>query len=255
MPSWTLVSYTLTAALRDRLLMTMVVAMILCTSLSIFMASAAVTEKNQFLVVFSAGSLRFVGVFGLVLFIVFFIRRSFESRDIEFLLAKPVGRVQLILSMALTFALIGIGMALVEGLCIYMLSPQAFDYGRALWMLSVMVENSIMAVVALFFSLILSSAAMAAMASFGLYVLARMMGQILGILAKSPANQFYADALHHVMQYISAVTPRLDLMGQSSWLIYGPGGDVGIGFLLAQGAAFTALILLAALIDFVRRQF
>lgn len=255
MPTWPLVSYALTAAFRDRLLMTMVVAMVVCTSLSIFMASAAVTEKDQFMVVFSAGSLRLAGVFGLVLFIVFFIRRSFEARDIEFLLARPVGRVQLILSIALAFAIIGALMAAVKGLCIYLLQPSLFGEGRILWMASMGVENIIMACAALFFSLILSSAAMAAMATLGLYVLARMMGQILGILAATPENYLLADGLHHVMQYIAVITPRLDLMGQTSWLIYGPSGAVGFSFLAAQGAAFTALILIAALIDFVRRQF
>lgn len=255
MVSWNLIKYVLTAAVRDRLVISLIIMLVLGSCLALFMGSAAVSEKGQFLAVFAAGGLRFVGVLGLVLFVVFFIRRSFDSKDVEYLLSRPVGRIQFLLSYTIAFATLAAGMGLAQGLCLYVLGNfHAPPPGEILWCASIIMENIIMVTAALFFAMVLSSAATAAMATCGLYVLARMMGQILGIIDTEGAS-FGGKAMISAMEGISAITPRLDLMGQTSWLIYGPDAHVGYGFIAAQGIVFTALVFLAALIDFVRKQF
>jgi hypothetical protein len=253
--SWSLVKYVLTAALRDRLIVSLIVVLLLGASLSVFLGSGAITEKDRFALVFAGGGLRLAGVLGLVLFVVFLIRRSFESKDVEFLLSRPVGRIEFLLSYAAAFSLLGILLGAAQGLCIYIIAPHLFAQSHVLWIVSIMMENIIMANTALFFAMILSSAATAAMATFGLYVLSRLMGQILGIIDAPRRTHLDLEWLEYIMQVISAVTPRLDLLGQTSWLMYGPGDGVGFGFVLAQGAVFTALVVIAALIDLVRRQF
>ena len=97
-----LVKYVLTGAIRDRLVVAMVIALILSSSLAIFLGSSAVIEKDQFSIVFAAAGLRFISILGLVLFVVFFIRRSFEAKDIEFMLSRPIGRLVFIFSHALS---------------------------------------------------------------------------------------------------------------------------------------------------------
>ena len=57
------------------------------------------------------------------------------------------------------------------------------------------------------------------------------------------------------MLVVSIFVPRLDIMGQTSWLIYGVEGEVGFPFLFLQGAIFSGLIFGAAYIDLNRRQF
>ena len=106
MKSLTMIRYVVTAALRDRLIIGLCFLLIMAVSLSIFMGSAALTEQDPFVAVFAAGSIRMLNVFGLVLFIVFFIRRSFETRDIEFMLSRPIGRIQLVLSFAAGFSIL-----------------------------------------------------------------------------------------------------------------------------------------------------
>ena len=249
-----LIKYVLRAALRDRLILSLVILLVLGTSLSVFMGSAAVTEQDYFALVFAAGGLRFVGVAGLVLFVVFFIRRSFEARDVEYLLSRPVGRVEFLISYAASFSLLAIGLGAAQGLCLYIMGPHLFGAGTMLWVSSMVIENILMVNVALFFSMVLTSAASATMATFSFYVLARMMGQILGII-DSGSRGYDLKILEVIMQGISSVMPRLDLMGQSTWLIYGPDANLGYGFIFAQGFVFAALILLASLIDLTRRQF
>jgi hypothetical protein len=171
--SWPLVRYVLTAAFRDRLVMAIVIVLVLGCSLSVFLGSAAINEKARFALVFAGGGLRLAGVFGLVLFTVFFIRRSFDARDVEFLLSRPIGRVEFLLSYAAGLSVLALGITAAQLLCLYILNPSQFSPGHVAWIASMAAENVIMANTALFFSMILTSAATAAMATGGFYVLAR----------------------------------------------------------------------------------
>lgn len=249
-----LVRYVLTAAIRDRFVIALLLGLIVSTSLSVFFASSSVTEQDQFTLVFTGGGLRVLGATGLVLFTVFFVRRCFEARDIEFLLARPISRTQLILSYSMAFSLMALTLGLVQGMCLYAIGQQYFGIGGMMWTASLIVENIIIVNVAFFFALVLSSAVSGAMATLGFYVLARMMGQILGIIDVGSAGGY--KTLKLIMQVISSVIPRLDLMGQSSWLLYGPpeqGGDWS--FIVVQLISFVFLITIASLIDFLRREF
>lgn len=228
--------------------------MALSVSLSIFFGSAAIIEKQQFASVFLAGSLRLINAFGLSLFVVFFIRRSFETRDIEYMLTRPVSRAGFILSYAFGFMLIGIFTALFSALCLYVLQPSILVQGFMLWAFSIMVENIIMVSASLFFAMVLSSPASAAFATMGLYVLSRLMGGILGIIDSGKhISQF--KGLELTVELVSFLTPRLDLLGQTSWLIYGPSDGFGFAQVAAIGILYTALILMAATLDLVVRKF
>lgn len=251
--SYPLVKYALLAALRDRLVLSLLLILLLGSSLSLFLGSSAVIEGDQFTVVFSGGGLRIASVMGLVLFVVFFVRRSFEGKDVEFLLSRPVGRIQFLLSYACAFSVLATLMGGAVGVCVYAVSPSLFGTGHLLWVFSVVAENIIMVNTALFFSMVLSSASTAAMCTAAFYVLARMMGQLLGIVDSDLVDGTGPMAM--AVQLVSVVTPRLDLMGQTSWLVYGFQEGIGFFTVFVQGALFCFLVLAASILDFVRRQF
>lgn len=248
-----LVLYVLTAALRDRLVMAMIITLVVGTSLAVFLGSAAIAEKQQFAMVFAGAGLRLAGVLGLVLFTVFFIRRSFDARDVDFILSRPVSRVEFLLSYAAGLSLLALGMAAAQTLCLYIIGGNLFGPSHISWAVSLAFENIVMVNAALFFSMILSSAATAATATAGFYILARLMGQLLGIIDSTGKGTVIYNLMEYILQAISAVMPRLDLMAQTSWLIYSQ--TVEISSILLQAAIFTILIITAALIDLVRRQF
>jgi len=248
-----LIKYIFKAALRDRLILSLITMLIIGASLSVFFGSSAVIEQDRFTIVFAGGALRLIGIMGLVLFVTSFLRRSAESRDIEFLLTRPIGRVEFILSYALGFAGLAVCTGLAQTLFMYGLGPHLFNAGTMLWCFSVILENIIVVIVGMFFALVLSSAASASMVTFAFYVLGRMMGEILGIIDSGKAQT--AEALEFTMQVVSVLMPRLDLMGQTSWLLYGYDGGISYGFLLAQAAVFCVLVLMASLIDILMRQF
>lgn len=259
MISSALVGYILKAAIRDRLLISMLILIILSVSLSVFFGSAAIYEKAHFTAVFSASTLRIINVIALSLFTVFFIRRSFESRDIEYMLTRPIGRIKFLLSYAFGFSIIAIFASVLTAACVYFIGDQAGNDGFWLWALSIMMENIIMINAALFFSMILTSAATAAFTVFGYYVLSRMSGQVLGIIDSGKAlmseKTETTTIMELTMQLVSFLMPRGDLLGQSSWLLYGVQDTVGYGFVLAQGLIYTSILIIAALIDLVTRKF
>jgi hypothetical protein len=252
--SWPTVKYVLSAAVRDRLIITLLAVISLGTALSVFMGTAAYIEKYQFVLVFSAGGLRLLSVMGLVLFCVFFIRRSFDNKDVDYLLSRPVSRTGFIVSHALAFSMIAVVLAAACLLAIYLAAPVTFGMGHVLWGVSLMCELMIMANAALFFSMVLPSASTSAMAVFGLYILSRTIGILLGIVMSGLVDSPMMKGLAFTMKFISLIIPRLDLLTQTSWLIYGT-GNIGLMFIMAQGLIFSGLLVTAALVDLVRRQF
>ena len=252
--SGALIQYVLKAALRDKLMVVMLLLIIVTTSMSIFMASSAITEQDQFLAVYAAGSLRILSILGLVVFTAFFVRRSFDAKDVEFLLSRPVSRMNFVLSYAAGFTILALLTVTACSLALFVLSPSLFSQSFMLWCTSVMIEAIIMVNITFFFSMIISSATSSVLAVLAFYVLARMMGQILGILDGTSGGNII-EGVEITMNMVSALTPRLDLMGQTSWLIYGVGETINFSFVMIQGTIFVALVLIAGLIDMVLRQF
>ena len=251
-----LVRYVLMAALRDRLILSLILLIAVGTCLSVFTASAAVIEKSQFTIVFAASGLRMAGVVGLVLFAVFHIRRSFDNRDVDFLLSRPISRSGFILSHAIAFSLLALLLAAVTGLVILLLTFRGAGAGDALWVLGLTMEFIIVVNAALFFAMVISSASGAALAVFGLYILSRLMGQLLGDAAANYGNPAVNSVLKIIMDIVAMVTPRLDLMTQTTWLVYPDiPQNVSVAFILAQGVIYTSLLLAATLVDLRRRQF
>ncbi|HBH26039.1 MAG TPA: hypothetical protein DDX54_01350 [Rhodospirillaceae bacterium] len=255
MPSLLLIRYVLTAALRDRVLLALASALLVGGAIAVFLGSAALIEQDRFTLVFAGGALRAVGALAVVLFVVATLRRAFEARDVEFLLARPLSRTTFLLSYAAAFAGLAVAAGLAVGGVLWALAPHLAGPGLALWAATLLAEYVLVAWAALFFAMVLESAPGAAMATLGLYVLGRMSGQILGIIDAGTAEA--VPFLQTLMQAVSVVIPRLDLMARSSWLIYGPEGALAWPLAAAglQCAAFGVLLLAAALADLLRRAF
>jgi hypothetical protein len=268
-----LVKFVLTAAFRDKLLLTLLVMIGTGAGLAMFLGDAAITEKESFALVFGASGLRFLSVIGVVLFCCFYVRRAFETKEVEFLLSRPLSRMSFLFNHAIAFMILAGLVTLAVVAAVACLGRPDMG-GLAAWGFSIGIESMIMAVTALFFSMVLSSAAGSALATLGVYVLARLMGTLLGIAAGTPEKAVFA-VLNNIMNLVSIVVPRLDLMGQTSWLVYGVEGSGGIdfleragtyahqlmetlgiiGFMATQGILFIGLMLFAAAFDFLRRQF
>ncbi len=254
--SFALVKYVLTAARRDRFFMSLLAIMVVGSFISIFLSSASVIEQGQFSVIYLAAGLRMLGLLGLVLFVVFFIRRSFEARDVEYLLTRPVSRSSFILSHAMGFSLLSLIVSVALGAGLGLVAMKLGNLqGVFYWSSGVVCEYLLMVNVALFFAMVLSSPVAATLATMGFYVLGRLMGQLL-LIAKIPPGDIWGfKFMSVVFQAVSTLIPRLDLMTQSSWLVYGAKGLQDYVFIIVQTAIFLILILISTLVDLSRRQF
>lgn len=250
-----LVRYVLLAAARDRLIATCVVLTILGVSLSLFVGGAAIVEKQQFVTVFAAGGLRFLSVIAIALFVAFYMQRSFAQRDVEYLLTRPLTRASFIISHAVAIAVVAFILAALSTLAVAVVSWGAITPAHILlWGASLCAEGLMIGLVALFFAMVLPSATVTALFTFAFYLLARMVGQLLGIIDTHSAL-WGGDTLGVATKIISTLIPRFDLMTQTSWLVYAPQASEGLLFILAQTLVFSFLVLMASIIDLVRRQF
>ncbi len=254
MINFKIVSYILKAAVRDKVVLGLSLMVVLATSMSVFLGSAAISEKFQFVNVYAAGSLRLVCVLGIVLFAVLHIRRSFDSRDVDFMLSRPLSRLSFLISHFVAFAFLSVMFAALITGVIALSSFKLPNYDLLLWGFSLGMETIMMVNAALFFALVIPSAAASTMATIGLYVLCRLIGQVLGIIDRGGQFGIFKGA-SYLVEGISTLVPRIDLMTQTSWLIYGHQGLEGFVFAIVQTIVFSAVILSAAYLDLIRRQF
>src|SRR5262245_36067074 len=136
--SGSLFRYTLTAIRRDRIMQLMLVMLALASAISMFLGGAATIEEKQYTLAMAGTSLRLVSILGIIIFISFFIRRLFDSREIDYLLATPLTRQRLLLSFSVAFICMGVMLALaVTGVIAVM--AMTVSPGLLIWGASVMV--------------------------------------------------------------------------------------------------------------------
>lgn len=251
---WPLFRYILMAAARDRFFLSLVGILVVAIALAVFFGSSVITEQDEFARTFAAFGFRLFGVVSLVFFVVGYIRRCFENRDIDYLLSRPMGRISFILTHAGAFSFLALVSALILGGTTVALEYGVAHNGVYIWWISIAAEFIIMANVAMFFAFVMNSATACMLVVFAFYLLSRLMGEILGILQKT-GHDGIIGLLSKLMEMISIFIPRLDLMGQTKWLLYDVPAEISIPFVLAQAGVFTALIIGATCLDMHRRQF
>lgn len=253
----TLLRYTLLTARRDLLFWGLILMVLAAYALSVFMGSTALVEEQQTTLTYFAGTGRLILLGGLVLFICFHIRRSFDNREIESLLSKPISRVEVVLGYWLGFLILSFIAAMpIAIIMALLLKPKLL--GLVCWIGSLVAECSIMVAFAMLSALILRSAVGAVMASISFYLISRLMGFF--IAAMSNPNNLMSQGwegklMGVVLKGISIVIPRLDLYAQSKWLIYGIGGQLDLWIFPAQSLVYVPFLLAMAVFDLKRKQF
>ena len=251
-----LLKYTLKACVRDRLILSLIVASLIAVSLSIFIGTSAVIEQDQFVMVFIASSLRYLYVVGITLFVAFYTIRMKDSQELDFLLTRPVTRVQYVLTHSLAFLLLALFFSAIVFLFLSGIFYKRFDTGFLLWGLSFFGELLIVTYTAYFFSMVLKSVVTAALSTLAFYTFTKVIGQIIGI-AKDPLSGGERPVLSFIMETISLIIPRLDLFTRTEWLLYGAGDELvkTVSILVLQIFIFCSVLISATCIDLLRRDF
>lgn len=259
---WAIVEYVILTARRDKLFIGILLLVLSAISLGSFIGGSSVVEQSQSVSAIVCGASAYIIILGLTIFTCFHIKRSFENKEIELFLSKPISRPKFILSY-----LIGIGA--VSGLIILplMLSLLAlqnigFLYGHKVdymwWCLSLYMECLIAVMFAIFAALLLRSAVISVLATIGFYVFAKITGLFLVLLNNPIASGFdniFSLSSKKVLYVICMLFPRLDLFSQTEWLIYGFSGLELLARLVISTLVFVSLTILCAIYDFTRYEF
>lgn len=251
-----ILKYILLTAARDWLFIGLFIAVIIASALSFFLGSNALSEQMQMQISFIASSTRLILAIGMILFICFHIRRSFENREVDFIISRPISRVTFLLAYFISFFVLSLLLLIpVIGFIFIIFRPEIM--GLLAWSLSIFCELIIMSSFAILASLMLKSAVSAVLSCFGFYIIARIMGYAVStIIIPAKLNHVNVNvALESFLKILSSLFPRLDLFGQSKWLIYGDVQIETIIFIVTQSVIYIGLILLMSIFDFRKKQF
>ncbi len=247
--------YILLTGLRDRLYIGLFITLIAAFSLSIFLGSTALVEQQQMTAAYIAGSSRAILAIGMILFVCLNVSRAFENKEVEFIISKAISREKFVLGYLLGF-LISAFLIFIPLIAAILLVTKADKFGLLIWSATILSELLIIISFSLLASLILKNPFSAIMASFGFYIISRLMG-VFVMAINLPKN--IAEAQGHLLgsslKFLSALFPRLDLFGQSSWLSYGISDFSNLKIVLFQSLIYIPLMIFMAFHDFKKKQF
>ncbi len=249
--------YIVLTAVRDRLLIGVAIALVLAALLGAFLGDATALEQRQMSLAYAGFTTRLILAMGLILFVCFHVQRSYDNREIDLMLSRPISRAQFVIIYWLGFSGVAVMLAVLAAI-VLPIAGLPDGAGLVLWAISLILESLLVVALSLFFALTLKSAVASVMASFGFYLLARMTGFLVNI-AESDWAILQESAVGSLSAYgvfvFGFIMPRLDLFGQTWWLNYGMPDDLPIGLIVGQAVLYTALLIAAAIFDFRRRRF
>lgn len=248
------IRYILITALRDWLFMGLLVGVLLATAISATLGGTAFLEEKEMTITFAAASSRIILMIGLVVFVCFHIRNAFDTKEIDVILSRPISRANLVIAYWLGFSFVSLLLTIPVIAIIALIQPVDW-IGFAGWALSLLFETFLVVAMALFSAFTLRSAVTSVLACMGFYVLSRMMAFFV-ITVQSPMfNSYKFLPLKYALEIIATIVPRLDFFAKTEWLSYGFTTNSEWIMFPAQLAVFVPLLLLAAIIDFRRKQF
>lgn len=250
----TSIRYVLLCALRDKLFVGLVLAILIATLLASLLGSTAFLEEREMTLAFAGASARLILAIGLIVFVCFHIRSGFESREIDVMLSRPISRPQLAIAYWLGFATVSSLLVLPVAAALLFIGPLSWS-GLAHFIFSLLLETWFVVALALFAALTLKSAVASVMATLGLYVMSRMMAFFVMSADAPAAGQGMITLAKYILKSISTMVPRLDFYAATEWLIYGIDTSADWQRYVIQSAIFIPLLICACVLDFRRKQF
>jgi|GEM_PF-2006737 len=260
--------YFLFICKKDKIFLSLALLILGCFSTSLFFGWTMIDEIKQAQAVYFAGSVRFVLIFCFVVFICFFISKFFLNKELEFLCSLPQNRTTFLLSLFTCFTVIAlICTGFVGALFIYFhfTSPIFSLHGLLIWLATLFAELLIVSIFAIFLSLSYQNPAVSIIVSVLFYLVARSIGFITSALYTSasasstilflPQNKILAGVSSFSAKFLGVFFPRLDLLANSSWIIYGNFDPKTLATILLQIIVYTALIFALSLFDFKKKEF
>lgn len=246
------IRFVMLTAIRDRLFTSLIALIALSIGVSIFLGTGAIAEARQMTIVYAAGAARVLAVLGLTIFTAFHVERLFDNREIETILSRAITREAFVFSYWLAMALMALLILLPATAAVFVFKFSVT--GTVYWLITVILESFIVIAFAMFCGFTMERAIPTIFATTGFYLLARLIGFFTGIATAGQQGGINKVA-NPIVEAIAFLVPRLDLAGQTHWLLYGMSEPRVVVLIAVQGIVYIALLLGACMFDLRRKDF
>lgn len=250
----TIARYTLLEALRTRLPALVLSAIVLLAAAGYFVQEIAVTESARLQTGFYAAAMRLTAVFMAGLYVLSSVSRDFNDKGTDIVLALDLPRSHYILGKLAGFLAIGVLIAAAVSAPLALLAAPA---AALQWGTSLALELAIVIALSLFCIVTFSQLMPAASFMMAFYLLARALTAIR-LMSAHPlvdANSVSHHFMSMLVDGMALIVPALDTWTRTAWLVNHPAAWAEIGTLAGQSALYVALLAVATMFDFYRKNF
>ncbi|RLA17283.1 MAG: hypothetical protein DRQ60_02405 [Gammaproteobacteria bacterium] len=211
-----------------------------------FIAQLAVIEQDAFRLALSAGLVRLLAVAVVTVQGCASLNDEIRNGQVELTLALNLSRSHYLVGRALGGAIYAIFLALFAMLVVCWWAPWS---QVMFWGLGLACELIVMALFALFVAVTFTSLAASLLVSVAFYLLSRFIEPFVLMTTAVGAGSYSS-----IVVWISWLVPNFSRYNQSSWLVYADGDVTQLVPVMAESFLVCGVLLLAALVDFHRRE-
>lgn len=250
----TIARYTLLEAVRTRLPLLVVSAILLLVSASLFAQQLAIAEGTRFQIGLYAAGARLGAVFIAGLYVLASMAREFDDKGLDVMLALDLPRAHYLLGKLAGYLAIGMLLAAAAALPLAFAAP----WSAALqWAISLGLELSVVIAFALFCIVSLGHLTVAASLMAGFYLLGRSLAAVRLMSANPIAggDTLAHQVMHWTAEGLALLMPAFDEWTRTAWVVDAPADWTHIALLAGHGALYVTLLAAAAMFDFYRKDF
>ena len=250
----TIARYTVLEAVRTRLPLLTLAAIVALAAASFFVREIAIAESTRFQTAFYAATIRFAVVFIAALYAVASVAREFQDKGLDVMLALDLPRSHYIVGKLAGFLVIAAALACAVALPMI---PLAGVDAVAAWSASLAFELAVVVAFSLFCVVTFNQLMPALSVVMAFYLFARALAAIR-LIGENPIAG--SDALSHkvmagTMEALALVVPALGEWTRSAWLVDRVAAWPSLPQIAVHSALFISLVAAAAVFDMHRKNF
>jgi ABC-type transport system involved in multi-copper enzyme maturation permease subunit len=249
----TIAKYSIWEAVRDKLLLFILLGVIVFFCVSLFIAELAITEASQMQSALLASVLRLFSVFTMGLFVITSMVREFNDKGFELILSHPVPRSSYYFGKFAGFAVVALFIALINASCLCLYAPAS---AALFWSFSLFCELLIIISLSLLSLFSFNSITISFSVVMAFYFLSRSI-EVIQLISDSPilasasmSHQF----INGLLDIIAYIIPDLYKFTQTEWLVYSIDLKSDISFVIGQSLIYISLLSCVALFDLYRKE-
>jgi ABC-type transport system involved in multi-copper enzyme maturation permease subunit len=250
----TIARYTVLEAVRTRLPLLTLAAMLIVLGASFFIREIAIAESARFQTAFYAAAMRFAIVFIAALYVVASIAREFQDKGLDVALALDLPRSHYIVGKLAGFLVIGLALALAVALPMI---PLVGVEAVAAWSLSLALELAVVVAFSLFCAVTFNQLmpALAVVMAFYLFARALTAVRLIGANPIAGAQNLSHKVMTWIVESLALVIPALEDWTRTSWLVDAAPAWPALPQIGVHSALFVAIVAAAAVFDMHRKNF